>query len=97
MNSISGFSFNKELMNILLERSREGMLDLDGARQLRPLLVQALKEATHANEEELKSYLKGMIRIIDMYLSKNVKPVYAVAWYDKQKGKNTDWRDGWSI
>jgi hypothetical protein len=69
MSSVRGFDFNREEMRMLLERLREGRLDLDGARQLRPLLVQALKEATRVNDEELNSYLIGMIKIIDMYLS----------------------------
>jgi hypothetical protein len=69
MSSIRGFNFDRAEMRMLLERLGEGRLDLDGARQLRPLLVQALKEATHANDKELKSYLLGMINIIDMYLS----------------------------
>jgi hypothetical protein len=69
MSSITGFNFDRELMRVLLERLRDGMLDLNEARQLRPLLVNAYDEAIRTKDSKRLSYLRSMIHILDMYIS----------------------------
>ena len=59
---------SRQKMDLLLARLENGLLDIDGAQELKPLLIQEQINARSKGDKEYEKDLLLLIDILDRYL-----------------------------